>query len=256
MVSGSDREDVIFRMAKVIADNPSISIPLAPRRDRDARSPAEREVWRLAQQVGLEQTFPLGAVVTLVARAFNIGRVQQQILVSPREIEQMAPLGAGFNYLGDYLDGIVRAARRDIILMTPFWDVATLKSVFASAPRASAGVEVVLLLVDAARVARSVDTIVTTLMSVWAPSRLRVFVHRVSGQAGSEEYPHAKCLLVDRETGYLGSANFTEAGLGRRFELGVSIHGSQAACLSRLLEGLWASTGMFKLAWDTHGPTR
>ena len=112
MVSGSDGEEAILRAARIVADNPSISIPLHPRRDRDARSFAEREVWRLAEQVGFQQKFTLSEVVAVVAKAYKGDAVRQEILVSPRDVELRAPLGAGFNYLGDYIDAILRAARR------------------------------------------------------------------------------------------------------------------------------------------------
>lgn len=52
---------------------------------------------------------------------------------------------------------------------------------------------------------------------------------------GEAMWPHAKLLLVDDRTGYLGSANFTQGGLGRYFELGTVLSAKQAGLLQRVI---------------------
>jgi hypothetical protein len=49
---------------------------------------------------------------------------------------------------------------------------------------------------------------------------------------------HAKVLLVDRNEGYVGSANLTAAGLGRHVEIGVELSGPQVDELARLLDAV------------------
>jgi phosphatidylserine/phosphatidylglycerophosphate/cardiolipin synthase-like enzyme len=46
---------------------------------------------------------------------------------------------------------------------------------------------------------------------------------------------HAKVVISDRDHAYLGSANFTAAGLSRHLELGVELEGPQVAELARLM---------------------
>ena len=64
-------------------------------------------------------------------------------------------------------------------------------------------------------------------------------------------YPHAKCLVVDRSFGYLGSANFTGQGMKGHFELGVSLNSEASKTLGDLLQYLWSQTNIFTLAWTT-----
>jgi phosphatidylserine/phosphatidylglycerophosphate/cardiolipin synthase-like enzyme len=49
---------------------------------------------------------------------------------------------------------------------------------------------------------------------------------------------HAKVVAVDRNRGYIGSANLTVAGLGRQLEVGVEVAGREVERVSALLEEL------------------
>lgn len=61
----------------------------------------------------------------------------------------------------------------------------------------------------------------TARLTLWEPSK------HVSDpkKLGS----HAKFCVVDGESAYVGSANFTGPGLSRQLEMGVMVHGSVAA---------------------------
>jgi phosphatidylserine/phosphatidylglycerophosphate/cardiolipin synthase-like enzyme len=59
-----------------------------------------------------------------------------------------------------------------------------------------------------------------------------------AGENQEDSILHAKLLIVDNERGYLGSANFTEQGLTRHFELGVEMSGQQARLSTELLKQL------------------
>jgi len=55
---------------------------------------------------------------------------------------------------------------------------------------------------------------------------------------------HAKCIVVDGKTGYLGSANFSVGGLDRHFEIGVALSSSSAAALDNLVAYVEAAGGL------------
>lgn len=55
---------------------------------------------------------------------------------------------------------------------------------------------------------------------------------------------HAKFCLVDGSAAYIGSANFTENGLTKHFELGALVRGQPANDLSSLVNRLFAD-GLF-----------
>jgi phosphatidylserine/phosphatidylglycerophosphate/cardiolipin synthase-like enzyme len=63
-----------------------------------------------------------------------------------------------------------------------------------------------------------------------------------SGPASS--LMHAKFIIADRSSGYLGSANLTSQGMGEHLEVGVRLEPSQASQLVSLLDALQAA-GMF-----------
>jgi phosphatidylserine/phosphatidylglycerophosphate/cardiolipin synthase-like enzyme len=50
---------------------------------------------------------------------------------------------------------------------------------------------------------------------------------------------HAKFCLVDNAAAYIGSANFTENGLTKHFELGTLIRGQPASDLSSVVDRLF-----------------
>jgi len=62
-------------------------------------------------------------------------------------------------------------------------------------------------------------------------SRTSVFL----APPGEVMWPHAKLLLIDDRTGYLGSANFTRGGLDRYFEMGTVLSARQAGLLQRVI---------------------
>ncbi len=48
--------------------------------------------------------------------------------------------------------------------------------------------------------------------------------------------PHAKTIIVDSKTGYLGSANLTKQGLNTRFELGVKLNEKQCIAIEKMFD--------------------
>lgn len=60
---------------------------------------------------------------------------------------------------------------------------------------------------------------------------------------------HAKFCLVDGVAGYIGSANFTENGLKKHFELGALIRGQPAADLWRVVSRLFAEEYFVHRGW-------
>jgi phosphatidylserine/phosphatidylglycerophosphate/cardiolipin synthase-like enzyme len=67
------------------------------------------------------------------------------------------------------------------------------------------------------------------------PSSIRRRTTVFLAPPGEVMWPHAKLLLIDDRTGYLGSANFTSGGLDRYFELGLVLSATQASLLQRVI---------------------
>lgn len=57
-------------------------------------------------------------------------------------------------------------------------------------------------------------------------------------RAGGYETFHAKVLLADAQTAYIGSANMTQASLSRSMELGTFLKGNSAKTLANILDAI------------------
>jgi phosphatidylserine/phosphatidylglycerophosphate/cardiolipin synthase-like enzyme len=60
---------------------------------------------------------------------------------------------------------------------------------------------------------------------------------------------HAKICLVDDAAAYIGSANFTENGLTKHFELGTLVRGQAASDLSSMINRLFADGFFVPRGW-------
>lgn len=248
--SGNTSHNLILELARIIAANPGIQVASAPGKKRAGRSLVQRQASKLATAIGVERRFTLAELVGLLASAYREQGTTRRLLVSPRDMLDTMPSGRGVGTIPDYLEAALRQAAGEVVLLTPFWDTPTLVGLFRGLPGPARAVDLVLLLVDMAPRATSIAALVSEIQCVWLPKRIRVFVHRTR-RSKPANYPHAKCLVVDRSHGYLGSANFTQQGLRGHFEVGVSLNEQDSRTLARILEYLWSSSGLFKLAWDS-----
>ena len=66
---------------------------------------------------------------------------------------------------------------------------------------------------------------------------------------------HAKCLVVDRRTAFVTSANFTEAAQTRNIEAGMVVRSeSFAARIANYFEGLYEAGLLQSLAFSVNEP--
>jgi len=170
--------------------------------------------------------------------------------VAPADLLDSIPAGQRVRALPSYLEEIVRKAQREVLLLAPFWDMPTLTDLLRCAQRERMRAELVLLLVHMGRRLPPVERIVNEIQSVWPLTRIRIYVH-LAHQRSYTNYPHAKCLVVDRRYGYLGSANFTGQGMKGHFEVGVCLGPEDSRTLGDILHYLWSRGGLFALAWDS-----
>lgn len=80
---------------------------------------------------------------------------------------------------------------------------------------------------------------VEELRRTWPALGLRPeLLVNVDPAQGEPRRMHAKALVVDRERGLIGSANFTRSGLSSNVELGVMVQGKPARDVVRVVEEL------------------
>lgn len=136
--------------------------------------------------------------------------------------------------------GMVRAAERRLIVMTPFFDIRGarwLQELFAfSRP----GVERILVLRSLEDPTRKDYPAGYDSIAPWLKSQtIRVLNYSVPRADGNgRETFHAKVLLCDRNVAYLGSSNMTSASLEHSMEMGVSLRGRAASEVATILESV------------------
>lgn len=138
---------------------------------------------------------------------------------------------------------MVQGAKRRVVVMTPFFDevgAQWLQTLFEHLPPA---VEKVLVLRSLERPSsqdypRGFDAIRPWLQQ----HAVCVFNYSVPRSGAGRETFHAKVLLCDDETAYLGSSNITAASLEHSMEMGVELKGRAARDVSSVIDAVVASS--------------
>lgn len=138
--------------------------------------------------------------------------------------------------------GMVRAAQRRVVVMTPFFDnagAAWLQELLSHTP---AGVERTLILRSLEDTTRKDYPIGYEAISQWLMvSGVHVFNYSIARMEGGRETFHAKAVLCDRSVAYLGSSNVTAASLEHSMEMGVVLEGRAAAGVAEVIDAVLAA---------------
>lgn len=138
---------------------------------------------------------------------------------------------------------LVRTARVRVVVMTPFLDIKGahwLKELFEVVPTSA---ERVLLLRSMEDPERADYPVGYPHIASWLSAEgVRVFNYSIPrvGRPGRETF-HAKVLLCDDHSAYVGSSNMTAASLEYSMEMGISVTGRAAAQVGVVLDAVLAS---------------
>jgi phosphatidylserine/phosphatidylglycerophosphate/cardiolipin synthase-like enzyme len=135
--------------------------------------------------------------------------------------------------------GMVRAAQRRVVVMTPFFDgkgAAWLRELLSYVP---AGVERILILRSLEDTTRKDYPLGFDTISPWLREQsVRVFNYSISRIDSGRETFHAKAVLCDRRIAYLGSSNVTAASLEHSMEMGVVLEGRAVAGIAEVIDAV------------------
>lgn len=140
--------------------------------------------------------------------------------------------------------GLVRTAKARVVVMTPFLDVKGalwLKELFEVV---QPNVERVLLLRSMESSGRADYPVGYPHIADWLSSTgVRVFNYSIprTDRPGRETF-HAKVLLCDDHSAYVGSSNMTTASLEYSMEMGISVTGRAAARVGIVVDAVLASS--------------
>lgn len=127
--------------------------------------------------------------------------------------------------------------------MTPFFDgkgAAWLKELLALVVP---GVERVLVLRSLEDSTRKDYPAGFDHLAPWLQSEgVKVFNYSLSRPAGGRETFHAKAVLCDRTSAYLGSSNLNTASLEHSMEMGVLLRGRAAAGVANVVDAVLSAS--------------
>jgi phosphatidylserine/phosphatidylglycerophosphate/cardiolipin synthase-like enzyme len=138
--------------------------------------------------------------------------------------------------------GMVRAAQRRVVVMTPFFDGTGAAWLQELLSYVTPGVERTLILRSLEDRARKDYPFGFDTISPWLQTQgVRVFNYSIPRMDGGRETFHAKAVLCDRSTAYLGSSNVTAASLEHSMEMGVVLEGRAAAGVAEVIDAVLAA---------------
>lgn len=138
--------------------------------------------------------------------------------------------------------GMVRAAQRRVVVMTPFFDSTGASWLQELLSYVSPKVERTLILRSLEDSTRKDYPFGFDTISPWLKAQgVRVFNYSIPRMQGGRETFHAKAVLCDRNIAYLGSSNVTAASLEHSMEMGVVLEGRAASGIAEVVDAVLAS---------------
>lgn len=137
---------------------------------------------------------------------------------------------------------IVRAARRRVVVMTPFFDHTGAAWLQELLSLVTPGVDRTLILRSLEDNNRKDYPFGFDAILPWLQAQgIRVFNYSIPRMDGGRETFHAKAVLCDRSAAYLGSSNVTAASLEHSMEMGVVLEGRAAAGVAEVIDAVLAA---------------
>lgn len=137
---------------------------------------------------------------------------------------------------------MVRSAKRRVVVMTPFFDSTGASWLKELLSYVAPGVERTLILRSLDDSSRRDYPNGFDVIAPWLKAQgARVFNYSLPRTDGGRETFHAKAVLCDRTTAYLGSSNVTAASLEHSMEMGVVLEGRAAAGVADVLDAVLAA---------------
>jgi len=143
-------------------------------------------------------------------------------------------------------NGMVRAARKRVVVMTPFFDntgAAWLQQLLSYAPTGVKRILILRSLEDKKR--KDYPWGFETILPWLKAQDIQVFNYSIPDPAGGRETFHAKAVLCDRRLAYLGSSNMTAASIEHSMEMGVVLEGRAANRVADVIDAVLKSATLW-----------
>lgn len=171
--------------------------------------------------------------VSLILKAiapYHSADTSPQIYLSPPDL-----VGAVEDQVGELhqlLIALVAATRRHLTVVTPFFSPHALREILAPLRSSDISLSFYLSLPP-----QQLSQVQLLTQELFPAHNSQVFVN-LRPEGRWQTLPHAKLILSDRETGYLGSANISQQGLHDQFEVGIRLYEQAVRTLEHVLSAL------------------
>lgn len=131
------------------------------------------------------------------------------------------------------LGKILEEVKQDLVIFSPYWRTDGVQSLLAAAGRKSyTDVNVAIFTQPKVRMRPDDEEGLMFFINMMKACGASVTVRAPSAHDGLTPILHAKLIIADGKTGYVGSANFTKSGLDHGLEAGVLAKGEIASAFS------------------------
>lgn len=170
----------------------------------------------------------------------------QQIYCTWSQRAQLPPdLRSRFRDLDEFLRSLITSARSKLLLVSPYLSTGGIVGLRRSIAVAAQNQVWIKLVTSVAADERSgTQAAIRLLLDGPEGQLIRPRLRILQAAPQWTDLVHAKCIVVDGKTGYLGSANFSVGGLDRHFEIGVALSSSSAAALDKLVAYVEGAGGL------------
>jgi len=154
------------------------------------------------------------------------------VLTMPPMFRPQMPLATSELYRStrQAIDALVRGARKEVLVVAPYCHPDVTPDLVPALTSATANGATLSFVVQAS------DSWSNRPFADRLRAELRDAVLSVSEVTDTEHLSHAKVIIVDGESAYVGSGNLTPQGYGRNFEAGVIVGPEVAEPLHRVME--------------------
>ncbi|KRW90688.1 hypothetical protein SD51_13325 [Alicyclobacillus tengchongensis] len=204
----------------------------------------EQQRFKVVDDDGLQRMLELVNIVLRINEPLNEAHESRMLWSIPSNANVPSSVVSSFQYINSWIIQIAQRAIQRILFVSPYYTesgMRVLEPTILALLRNRPNVSIQFVVSDLAQEANSkafrylfgvIDHFHHNRISVYQPSNV----------INESLWFHAKFMVVDGKSGYLGSANFSKRALDDQFELGVPLNGHQAETLGKLVD-YWMECG-------------
>lgn len=201
-------------------------------------------VYKVVHDTELQRLLELADLVLRTQKALHKAPESRMLWSIPIGADVPTNIISSFHYINSWIIETAQRATRRILIVSPYYTESGMKVLEPTMLALLRNRPNVLMEFVVSDVAQEANAKAFRYLLDFAGHfhQKQIRVYQPASVTNESLWFHAKFLVADGESGYLGSANFSKRALDDQFELGVSLSRSQAETLERLVD-YWIQCG-------------